>query len=49
MNRHPNSMRIARLVRECDVSCVPALLLIAGCAALVFALALGGFLGPQHF
>lgn len=40
MNRNPNQLRIARLSFECDVSCVPARLLLAGCAALVLVLAL---------
>lgn len=40
MNRNPNQLRIARMERECDVSCVPAVLLMAGCATLVLALAL---------
>jgi hypothetical protein len=41
MNRNPNQLRIARMERECDVSCVPAFLLMAYSTALVFVPVLG--------
>jgi hypothetical protein len=41
MNRNPDALRIARLERECDVACVPAVLLMACCANLDLALVFG--------
>ncbi len=41
MNLNPNQLRLARMERECDVSCVPALLLLAGCATMILVLAIG--------
>lgn len=41
MDRNPSQLRIARLQCECNVSCVPPLLLLAGCSTLVVVLALG--------
>jgi hypothetical protein len=41
MNRNPTALRIARMERECDVSCVPAVLLMVCCANLVLALVFG--------
>jgi len=41
MDRNPSQLRIARLQCECDVSCVPPLLLLAACSTLVAVLAFG--------
>jgi len=41
MNRNSNQLRIARMERECDVSCIPAVLLMACSTALVVVLVLG--------
>lgn len=41
MDRNPSQLRIARLQCECDVSCVPPMLLLAACSTLVVVLALG--------
>jgi hypothetical protein len=38
MTKDPGATRRARLQRECDVSAVPAWLLLAACAALVLVL-----------
>jgi len=40
MDRSPNQSRIDRMVRECDIFSVPALLLMAACATLVLLVAL---------
>lgn len=44
MNPNANHRRLARLLRECDVSMVPALLLFAACAVLVLVLGLNALL-----
>ena len=44
MSDHDNDRRIARMLRECKASAAPALLLAAGCAALLLVLAVGAIL-----
>ncbi|HSC63406.1 MAG TPA: hypothetical protein VLD35_07225 [Caldimonas sp.] len=44
MNKPHDHQRIARLLRECNASAAPALLLAAACVALAAAFAFSAFL-----